>query len=483
MTARVDCFIGTLRDGLVLPPLPLRLGHAPLERYLASAARDTDGRHLQVSVRTSALSSCTRPAYEETNIPTLETALNALFPGQPSLGLPSRVGIIFADTYKPRDSLLGLMFDVAPFAGVEHREGCAVFLDAIREFRKAEPPARQEDEIGFTTLHELGHCFNLWHAERPRFAPNFMASSETEIFDDNAWFFLSEHESYLRLADAKASVSKYVLPGGSPFDVRPNGWFQGGDIRGGIRSDPARSPKGTLQLRIRTDQKEIWHFDPLELEVELSVGARSSRLHRVPDEVDPGYDRFQIWIEEPDGRRRLYRAPVRYCANPRSLEIRTRQPFKRDVTIFAGAGGYTFRMPGEHHLSASFRVSARKVLWSNTTRVTLKAARPGLREFDDMARVLTRPRVGKFLFDRRSTLAARDVEYMAELTRRYPNSSAAASILFAVGAQVARESVHAGSERKAMARYARRLLSAAGGQRGLGRHRRRRIKELLDELE
>jgi predicted Zn-dependent protease len=51
------------------------------------------------------------------------------------------------------------------------REGCTIFLGAIREKREAVDD--YSTEVGFTAVHELGHAFNLCHVD----TPSFMAQS------------------------------------------------------------------------------------------------------------------------------------------------------------------------------------------------------------------------------------------------------------------------------------------------------------------
>ena len=65
----------------------------------------------------------------------------------------------------------------------------------------------------------------------------------------------------------------------------------------------------------------------------------------------------------------------------------------RDVSIFAEAGDYTFRVPGEHCVLAFFVLADGSRLSSNRLRVEVKDPRDDDGAFRRVRDVLTEPRV------------------------------------------------------------------------------------------
>ena len=117
------------------------------------------------------------------------------------------VGIIFTtqDAYK---YLFGLMFDQGEFgAHLPAREGAAVYLDEIHNFRSTEI----EEQILFTTVHELGHVFHLQHND---VSASFMRRShKTGTYPARYFKFTRRQNDQLR----KCDTDPEVWPGGSPW--------------------------------------------------------------------------------------------------------------------------------------------------------------------------------------------------------------------------------------------------------------------------
>ncbi len=278
------------------------------------------------------------------------TAALAANPNPPA----DRVGTvvaIFAGRYRTYDRVFGIMFDRGfttlddpnnKTAFKQHpREGCAVFLDAIRDRRPEQGDFEQESR--FTAIHEIAHLFNLQHTSEP----SYLVQSLTGAPYGNGYRqFTEDQKRSLR----NCSTSPNVWPGGARFG--DTGQF------GSTNAALARTKQApsNLELKIALPSQRFWPFEPIELDVELHVASGTTRSARVPDRLDPGYDDFQIWIEDPNGERRLFRSPRRYCAFPAQRSIRAADAFRRDISIFGQAGGLTFRTAGVHRLWAEFMV-------------------------------------------------------------------------------------------------------------------------------
>jgi hypothetical protein len=200
----------------------------------------------------------------------------------------------------------------------------------------------------------------------------------------------------------------------------------------------------------------------------------------VPDAVDPGYEAFDVWIEQPDGERRRYRSPVLYCANPARLTIGAGAPFERDITLHGQAGSYTFGSPGVHRIGATLRLPDGSLLRSNTAELLVKPPQPRDPRYRRLSRVLGLPGNARLLFSRAPATGAR-IGPLAELCRGRDRSGLSARVGYAVAGALLKRGVRGGRANRAR-RTAERLLGRALDSGALGRHRRRHAARLLDSV-
>ena len=275
------------------------------------------------------------------------------------------VGLILADGYAPRPDFLGLMFDREFVPSSNNlrkkaaREGCAVFLNGIQKARQS--VAYFYEELLFTSIHELGHVFNLQHDSNPSYM--YRSAILAKPLPQNNWRFNSNDILLLK----NCSSSKHVFPGATSFGDL--GTLSSANTTYGNKLD------NNLTLNISSSHEAFYYFEPVQLDIELSRVKNESSNISIPDELDPGYESFQIWIEEPNGARRLYRSPRIYCSQVSTLTLTNSRPsYSRDISIFAESGGYTFRCSGLHRITAIFRTNETGKVVSNTIEVYVKSA-------------------------------------------------------------------------------------------------------------
>lgn len=417
----------------------------------------------------------------DTRLPTavtsdmLHSALEVVTGRQRRQEKVTRVGLLLAGQYQPRPDFFGYMFDAAFAPGssdpgeLTPREGCAVFLSAIERRRQGNAFL---EEVIYTAVHELGHLFNLQHS-----VPlSFMArSADMPTPFPIASCSFNPHEQALL---ARCSSSKFIWPGGSAFGNL-------GDLGKGFpeESDNSTSPVG-LALKVSVDRDEFWPFEPMELDVTLSV-AKGSRSRAVPDFIDPGYEDFIIWIEEPNGERRIYRSPRHYCAHDGKVRISFETPFRRDISIFGESGAYTFRKVGAHRVWAHFRLSPKCVLYSNVIEVWIKG--PERSDAYEAARhALSRVDIAQLLYYRRLTpRRARHLPDIEGLREAFPRQPFGPMLQYAVGRSIERLlSSHTRGRKfsKAVGEVAKRHLRRAVDSPSLGDHRRRHAERALDRV-
>ena len=358
---------------------------------------------IQLVIDSAGLSTPALPGQESVQAYDLHRALEGLTDNSLLTGPANSIGVIYAGSYRPYPSALGVMFDRGgdptfddpnqPYASVP-REGCAIFTSAIRALRGAGDDFLRE--ILFTTIHELGHVFNLPHRASP---VSFMAQSpEGAPLGDHALHFEPDHESIL----SRCSESLHVHPGGSAYgDLGPLANWAMGDTFNRPRN--ASGPK----LRINLEPAEFLPFEPVELDIRLSLPRRAKGQFTVPDTIDPGYRTFQIWIEDPAGERRLYRSPRHYCGSSGRQTLTAKRSFQRDVSIFRESGRFTFWRAGEHRIWARFSIGRRGWIRSNTVRVSVLPLNPDSPDQRELRRMLIDDGLSQFLYHRQGSLSAK----------------------------------------------------------------------------
>ena len=278
----------------------------------------------------------------------------------------------------------------------------------------------------FNCVHELGHVFNLQHwLDEPNFLSNSPPKGRLpEEYGNNYLRFIKSHTNLLR----EEPLPPTTWPGGSNF--ANTGLHADADV---ARAGRRGRRRFGLDLRIGLQRHAIAYFDPIELDVELRVLPGLTRRFRLLDQVDPGYQSFRVWIEEPNRERRLYRCPRQYCRPQRLLTITPTRPFRRDVnSIFGESGGYTFQRAGVHRLWVEFDPASDPPLRSNIVELEIVP----IGKIDQAARecrTLFTSRPGKVLLyhriDNSGGNATREFLAFAE---QFPRSPLAAEALYAV---------------------------------------------------
>ncbi|WP_395753801.1 hypothetical protein [Prosthecobacter sp.] len=414
----------------------------------------------------------------------LQRALG-LLTNNASAGAVTSIGVILTDVFHGHPKTFGIMFDPGPgFFGLPDvdgipREGCAIFLESIRRAREgqATQPGEPlgdavEAESFFTTMHEMGHVFNLWHAEDTR---NFMRSSAADVVAPRSdEGFIASHCDFLKLFPESAPESIYVRPGGSRFAERGPLQPTDADLDNADEGGRVRWPK--IALHIELTSAEFFAFEPVELEVTARPARGVRGAVRVPDSVDPGYAGVRIFIEEPDGQRRLLRSPRRYCRTRSELTVSHEKPFHRDISLFGDADGFVFRRPGVHRVWMEIAQRGGRALVSNVVECRVLSFWDDRRRYERLAPLLSARNVAGFLYRRsgdfRSAAARRLVEAAEVLRRSEPKISR--EIHYALG-----RARHSLAHRRNLPRLEERAVyhfdrACAGSV--LSKHKRRKIE-------
>lgn len=465
---QIDCYIA----GLKIAPhrfalQPMETAGNPIEAYFASASGGALSLRFDAS---RAARVVDRPGFG-VSIDDLHDALEALLP---SPGRNPMVGLIFASFFRPNPNAYGQMFDLdASTRDFVARQGCVVYLDKISAAStgfngNVADPVRIRDLACHVAAHELGHCFNLWHRDTPE---TFMLPAPKSNYRTASNFSAPGHAAFLASATDTA-LSRHVLPGGTDFGDR--GPLGEGDGDAPFSRASGRAP---IELKIALTHKTMWHFDPVELVVEARLKSRSSGSVLAPLTLDPGYASCQIMITRPDGERRRFAPGINHCSDPGIITITGRKPYKRDIAVWMQKGRYTFDQPGRYSVQMFWRISASRVLKSNTVECDVRAPRDGA-QFRQTQRALCSPVVQRVVRTKRDVPPTKQLEALTRLAGR--SGPTGTSISYALGVALLRTAAMKSGKRAARLRMkGRRLLKTAIAARGLGGHRRQKARTLL----
>lgn len=423
MSKRYDCFVVQMNPGVTVPAL--RFGGNPIESYFESGSQQKITIRFDRTHATSAFQNSADVVADDLHFALTDILQNQSRP-------VSRIGLLFASQLRGRPGLLGVMFDLGFKGGASDfdaipREGCAVFTKAVERLR---PGAQFNEELMFTAAHELAHVFNLGHIRDPLCLTSPSRKSGIHL---NVRDFAPTQNKLLELADH----AEEIQPGGKVYGaIAP--LTGGGEY--GVTNVAEDGPFG-LELHVEMTQREFWPFEPVELEIEVRVIPGLQRTFFIPDTLDPGFEAFDLWIEDPDGERRRYRPTKRMCAITSELEITAGTPFRRDISIFGQSGGYTFRMVGVHRLHVVLKLPDGGALHSNTIEVNV-LPRQESDLYATMRDVLTAPGVPEVLFYRtrraRNTALSR-LEHFAET---HDWTTAASGVRYAVARSLLNKREH-----------------------------------------
>ena len=242
-------------------------------------------------------------------------------------------------------------------------EACTVFLGDIAAQRNpsgGNPTGQQLLEEIFTCVHEVGHVFNLEHINDSQ---NFISQSPAGTKS------LPEGAPTVRARPRAAAQQGPAAPG--HLARRLGVWQRRPEPHDRA---PATRPVATdlrSTLRIEISRNECFHFEPVELDLQIELPPEARSRRSIPNEVDPGYERLRVWIEAPEGARRELRPFASYCRAHSRYRLSHDRPFRRDST-YRDAAGHVLRTAGVHSIVAELWLASNAVLRSNTVEINIR---------------------------------------------------------------------------------------------------------------
>lgn len=256
--------------------------------------------------------------------------------------------------------LLGIMFDQKG----KQRQGCAAFYQRIA----GKAPAKLRDQ-NYVCVHELGHCFNLFHSFHKKFMkppkPNRPAAKSWMNYPGNypggasaywaAFPFIFDNLEVIHLRHA---FRNNIVMGGNPFGT------------GAALEDPEAfadsvEDNSGLGLELEAPKSSFAYGEPVVTEIKLSVTCtRGKHVHK---ELHPNFGFVQVAIQKPSGEVVVYAPPIEHC-----IEVETTLLDEGQPSIYASAyigydreRGHIFDQPGVYKLRGIYYALDGSVVLSN----------------------------------------------------------------------------------------------------------------------
>jgi hypothetical protein len=349
-----------------------------------------------------------------------------------------KVWLLHARAHEFGTGLRGIMFDQQG----PQRQGCASFYQMI----SAGTAANRREQL-YVHVHELGHCFNLFHSfhktsmnpplpNRPgalswmnypqHYNPGGGAPSGAAAF----WAAFPFQFDGLELAHLRHGFRNAVIMGGSAFGA-------GAALEAAEEFADALSDTSGIRLTIAAPTSHPALGEPVVLEI--SASADPGRLLHRREQLHPKYGNVTVAISRPRGDVVVHRPPLAHCAEPEIVTagFDERQPVSAYIG-YDGAVGQVFQDPGTYEIRASYATPEGGVVVSNTARIRVAAPRDDAA--DRGAELMLEEDTGMVL-----TLLGSDSEYVAEGTQalqavldEQPGSSLAVYARLAEGMNAAR---------------------------------------------
>lgn len=349
-----------------------------------------------------------------------------------------KVWLLHAMRHSFGTGLRGIMFDQQG----PQRQGCASFYQAI-----SASTAQNLREQLYVNVHELGHCFNLFHSfHKDSMSPplpkrlgalswmnypgNYQPGGSAPGGEAAFWGAFPFQFDRLELAHLRHGFRNEVIMGGNPFGTGAAMENQNLAI-----GEPTST---SLRLDIAAVPAHPMLGTPVVLEIRLT--SQSEQYVHTSEQLHPKFGVVTVLIDRPRGDRFVHRPPVSACAEPELVPVHAGD----NVAVSAYVGydavvGQVFEDPGTYHVQAVYATPDGNEVVS--PRQTIRIGAPRTREEDDVAELLLTNDVGMVL-----TLKGTDSEYLAAGTaaletvlEKHPKNPNAVYADFALGINAARE--------------------------------------------
>lgn len=261
-----------------------------------------------------------------------------------------KVWLFHARTYE-KEGALGMMFDQQG----KERQGCAVFYRMIGGDGQVQRRAQLH-----TCLHEIGHCFNLYHPfTLSPVQPKLPVRRAALSWMNYPWKFPRGEVEYWKefsfqfddgeLIHLRHGFRNDVIMGGRQFDGN-------GDLRS--PEPPRRSSLrpgadgSALELRLEAPES-LKHGEPLWVELRLS--SKGSKPRRVHTCLHPREGYVQVVIRRQGAEPVVFEPLFRRCMERRCVWLAPgNPPLYESALLGFGKRGFYLEQPGLYEIQAEY---------------------------------------------------------------------------------------------------------------------------------
>ena len=286
--------------------------------------------------------------------------------------------------------LLGIMFDQQG----KQRQGCAAFYQNI----SGNTAVNLRDQL-YVCVHELGHCFNLFHSFHKKYMdppmPNRPKAKSWMNYPQNYpggaaafWSVFPFQFDDLEVIHLRHAFRNNIIMGGNPFGT--GAAFEVSDAFGDNVCDDSGLK---LQLEV---SKSFLFGEPVVTEIKLyTTDTRGKRVHK---HLHPNFNFVQVAIQKPGGEVVVYHPPIEHC-----IEVETTVLNEDNPAIYESAyigydrdKGLIFNQPGLYKLRGVYYALDRSVVLSNV--ITVRVRNPLSQDDEEVAELFLGDDQGMLLY-------------------------------------------------------------------------------------
>ena len=286
--------------------------------------------------------------------------------------------------------LLGIMFDQQG----KQRQGCAAFYQNI----SGNTAVSLRNQL-YVCVHELGHCFNLFHSFHKKYMnpplPNRLWAKSWMNYPQKYpggaaafWSVFPFQFDNLEVIHLRHAFRNNIIMGGNPFGT--GAAFEVLDAFGDNVSDDSGLK---LQLEV---SKSFLFGEPVVTEIKLSTtDMRGKRVHK---RLHPNFGFVQVAIQKPSGEVVVYHPPIEHC-----IEVETTVLNEDNPAIYESAyigydrdKGLIFNQPGLYKLRGVYYALDGSVVLSNV--ITVRVRSPLSQDDEEVAELFLGDDQGMLLY-------------------------------------------------------------------------------------
>lgn len=283
-----------------------------------------------------------------------------------------KVWYIHANAHDKGPGLRGIMFDQKG----RQRQGAAGFYQVMG----GSSAAKQREQL-YVAVHEIGHCFNLFHS----FHKSYMTPPQPNRYD--ALSFMNYPRNYrrgtasgeaafwsafpfafdaLELIHLRHGYYNNVVFGGNPFG-------QGAALDVGQEYADSVHDASGLNLLLASPKRSFRFGEPPVVQIRVQTTNANGREVHTDSQLHPNYGHVQLAIQRPGGSVVPYSPPLQHCADVETVVLDQEDPVAEESAYigFDGNLGQTFDTPGTYAVRGAYFALDGSVVLSNVLKLNV----------------------------------------------------------------------------------------------------------------